>query len=369
MKKIPALFIRGGTSKGLFFNEQDLPPIGKQRDDLLIAIMGGPDPTGMQLNGMGGGISSTSKVVIISRSDKPDIDVNYLFGQVNLTHAEIDWTGSCGNLAAAVGLYVLHHNIVKPVADGSAIVRVWQVNLQQEITLHLSSPDNIANFISIPGVPGYGAGISVEFKESDTEHSLLPGGNVVHQLSLPGGKKVDATLIFAANPTIFIRAKDIGLNGAELPAEINYDRIKDTFEQLGRAGAAIMQIPYTPAVRVAWLSPPTNYLTNEKVAINREDIDIISRITTEGRVHHAHTGSGAINLACAAHIPGTIPAQILEQNKHKYDKNSAIRIGHPKGVMQVNAHVIWDKTKEKWRMQSGGFLRTAKILMAGDVYL
>lgn len=355
-RKIPAVLMRGGTSKGLFFHAKDLPPAGLERDQLLLTIMGSPDPTGMQLNGLGGGISSTSKIAIISPSKQAGLDVDYLFGQVSLTEPVIDWQGSCGNLAAAVGLYALHQNLVQTQADGSAVVKVWQVNQQHEMLIHLLSPQDPTNWVSIPGVPGCSPGIKVEFKEPGHAGELLPANKPIHTLRLPDGKTFEATLICGANPSIFIHAQALGLIGTELPEQIDYHKLQPTLTAICRAGASLMNIPFTAAVRVAWLSPPSS----------QEDCDIVSRIMTEGRIHHAHTGTGAINLACAAKIPGTIPYQIVNlQNK----KLEILRIAHPQGIMPVTANVVWQQDLKRWCALSAGFIRTAKILMQGDVCL
>lgn len=354
--KIPASFIRGGTSKGLFFNETNLPSAGEERDKLLLAIMGSPDPTGMQLNGMGGGISSTSKVVLISKSQRPNSDINYLFGQVSLTEAKIDWQGSCGNLAAAVGLYAINEKMVQLDKNGFARIKVWQANLGYEIHLEIPSY-NENNLIAIPGVPGNGRPIYVEFIDPSSGNSLIPGGEPVHEIELPNGKKIQASLIRGANPTIFVRASDLGLSGKELPNEIDFESLNNVIKTISIQGAAIMQVPYTAAVRVAWVAPSAD-----------NEISLLSRISTEGRVHHAYTGTGAINLACAAKIPGTIPFQIIAEVSSNKNPDATVNIGHPKGVMQVKAKVTFDDSSKKWLALSAGFIRTAKILMVGEVY-
>lgn len=357
MTHTPAVLIRGGTSKGLFFNQKDLPSVQEERDAFLLSVMGSPDPSHMQLNGVGGGISSTSKVAIISPSTHPNIDVDYLFGQVSLTEPKIDWEGSCGNLAAAVGLYALNSGLVKSNPNGSAKVRVWQVNLGYEICVNIP-PENISSedLISIPGVPGLSRPIYVEFIDPSGGESLLPNNQPVHILKLPSGKTIPATLILGANPTIFVRAMDLdfGLSGEELPDQIDFQKLSPIIDCLGQKGADIMGIPYNAAVRLAWVSEPKNNNSSNASSI-------VSRISTEGRVHHAHTGTGAINLACAARIPGTIPFEIIK------DQNKSINIIHPSGVMQVDAKVICNES-EKWICLSSGFVRTAKIIMKGEVY-
>lgn len=354
-----ASLIRGGTSKGLFIHEASLPVPGKTRDDLLLSIMGSPDPSGMQLNGVGGGISSTSKVAIISQSNRPGIDVEYEFGQVSLTKSFIDWSGSCGNLMAAVGLFALNENLVCCHDDTDTVIRCWQKNMGYEFHVAIPAADQ-TEFIHIPGVPGEGQPIEVTFIDPSCGVSLLPGNKPVYDLMLTDGQAIQATLILGANPTIFVRASDMGLTGKENPTAELYDQIKGDIMCLIEQGAQIMSIPVNPAIRVAWLAQPHPYQTTDGNTIQSSHFDISSRISTEGRVHHAHTGTGAINLACAAKIPGTIPYQIVRQ----CDK--AIRIGHPGGVMEVNALVNCEQSA--WVAVSATFIRTAKLIMVGQVF-
>ena len=363
--KLPAALIRGGTSKGLFFEENDLPSAGEKRDALLLKIMGSPDSTAMQLNGMGGGISSTSKVALISKSKRPNIDINYLFGQVSLKEPSIDWQGSCGNLAAAAGLYAINKGYVKTNNDGSAKVKIWQANLGHEIHLDMLSPAIESNLINIPGVPGKSAGIFVDFISPGD--SLIPDGKPVHDLILSNGRKIAATLILGANPTIFINPAELELSGKELAKEIDFKKIEHLINAIAMAGAAIMNIPYTPAIRVSWITEAEDYTTVDDIFIEQNSTDILARISAEGRVHHAYTGTGAINLACAAKIPDSIPFNIIKAKRQS--KDAPIKIGHPAGVMQVNAEVVFDPSKDNWIALRSGFMRTAKILMIGDVYV
>lgn len=362
--KLPAALIRGGTSKGLFFEEHDLPLPGEKRDALLLDIMGSPDSTGMQLNGMGGGISSTSKVALISKSKRPNVDIDYLFGQVSLKEPSIDWRGSCGNLAAAAGLYAISKGYVKPANDVSAKIKIWQANLGHEIHLEMLSPTLESNLITIPGVPGKSAGIYVDFISPG--ESLLPDGKPIHDLILSDGRTITATLILGANPTIFINPAELALSGKELPKEIDFKKIEHLIKAIGIAGAAIMKIPYTSAIRVSWIAEAEEYTTADEIFIQKNSMDILGRISTEGRVHHAYTGTGAINLACAAKIPDSIPFNIIKAKQQS--NNAPLKIGHPAGVMQVNAEVAFDYTKNNWIALRSGFMRTAKILMIGDVY-
>ncbi len=363
LNKIRASLIRGGTSKGLFLNEDDLPKNEKERDSLLLSIMGSPDPSGMQLNGLGGGISSTSKVALISRSGRKNMDVNYLFGQVSLKEPKIDWHGSCGNLSAAVALYAVNEKIVPTCSDGSAQVNIWQANLGYEIHAKIYPPNDQNHWISIPGVPGKSPAIYVDFISPST--SLLPNDQPLHIIHLPDGKKIEATLICGANPTIFVNASAMNLVGDELPGKIDFQKIEKLIQNICIEGAKIMQVHYTPAMRVAWVSSPKDHTDSNGSFISAADCDILSRISTEGRIHHAHTGTGAVNLACAAKIPETIPYKIVKGRSN----SSPLRIAHPLGVMQVDADVIKDGKTGKWIALSSGFMRTAKILMVGEAYV
>lgn len=359
---IRATLMRGGTSKGLFLNPIDLPSTISERDNLLLSIMGSPDATGMQLNGIGGGISSTSKVALISKSKRPNIDVDYLFGHVYIKEPYINWSGSCGNLAAAVGLYAINNGFAQLNDDGSCCVKVWQVNLGYEIHVHI--PKFVKdNLVSIPGVPGQENPIYVEFLDPSAGNSILPNNKPIHFLNLPSGKTIPTTLILGANPTIFLYAKDLGLQGHELPDEIDFTRLDPIITSLSQQGALIMGIKYNPSIRVSWLAEPLDYKTSDGNLILQEKYTLLGRISTENRVHHAFTGTGAINLACAAKIPGTIPFNIINNNLNK----NPISIGHPQGIIQVDANVEYN-TSEKWVIKSSGFIRTAKTIMSGHVY-
>ncbi|HSX03623.1 MAG TPA: PrpF domain-containing protein [Rhabdochlamydiaceae bacterium] len=360
-QKIRASLIRGGTSKGLFLNEDDLPKNSKQRDSLLLSIMGSPDSTGMQLDGLGGGISSTSKVALISKSGRKNIHINYLFGQVSLTNPKIDWSGSCGNLVAGVALYAINESLVKPNKDGSAQISIWQANLNHEIHVKVYPPIE-ENLISIPGVPGKSFAIYVDF--INPSPSLLPENKPIHILTLPNGKKIEATLISGANPTIFVNATDLGLAGDELPKNLDFKKIELLINALSFQGTQIMNIPNSLAVRVAWVSPPKDCRTSDDFNIKANECDLLSRIATEGRIHHAYTGTGAINLACAVKIPNSIPNKIVKNKAN----SKPLRIAHPMGVMLVDANIVQDPKTRHWIATNAGFMRTARILMQGVVY-
>lgn len=395
IQRIPVTLMRGGTSKGIFLNAADLPPAGASRDQLLLSLLGSPDVTGMQLNGLGGGISSTSKVVILSPFDDTlGLDVNYLFGQVSLTDPSIDWDSSCANLASAVGLY---HVRMKgrypnpnnnPNLDSNAAtslsdhyggesddgngrqwvdVNVWQENLGQHLRVSVGIEehlDSAKDFIQIPGVPGKAPPIKVAWvapKYPGAE--LLPTGNAQDTLSLShtsGVTEVPATLLCGTNPTVFVDAKSLGLTGAELPKDIPYEQLLPVIEQLRVKGAEKMGLPLVDGLRVCWVTSPSEYVSSSGEVISASDVDILARITTSGRVHHAITGTGAANLSIAAAIPGTVPSSV---KREQGGNTSRLHIGHPGGVMPAEAEV--ELVDGNYAVKAVGFYRTAKWLMHG----
>lgn len=392
IRKIPCAFLRGGTSKGLFFHARDLPASAAERDSLILRAMGSPDATGMQLDGMGGGISSTSKVVIVSKkNDHPSGQpmVNYFFGQVSLKDAAIDWSGSCGNLASALGLFALQeggfedcYDLVTGSSEGThsprkKAVRVWQENQGYEMQITLTNPAeqsslSAGDLISIPGVPGASPPILVEFKDitAGSQSGLFPTGNVKDFITLDDGETVCATLVAGANPTIIASPSALALHGAELPSQISYGSIAKRIEELRRAGASAMGIDVTDALRVAWVSPPRSYEESSGQMVSAEHVDLLSRITTPGRVHHAHTGTGAINVAVAAAVPGTVANSVLSSSGNTSPKSQqVVRIGHPGGVMQCTASVELEPAGGIWRVKAAGFVRTARYLMSGFVHV
>jgi 2-methylaconitate cis-trans-isomerase PrpF len=362
-KKIRASWIRGGTSKGVFFYEEDLPKNEEERDSLILSVMGSPDPSGMQLNGLGGGISSTSKVAIISKSERKNIDVNYLFGHVRLKESKIDWKGSCGNLAAGVALYAIEEKLVQTQSNGSAKVSIWQENLNHEIRVKVYPPNDQTHWVSIPGVPGESSAMYVEFINPNS--SLLPNNQPFHRLHISNEETIEATLICGVNPTIFVHASAMNLKGDELPKNVDFPKMEKRIEHICQEGAKIMQVPYTSALRLAWVSPPKDHTTSDGSTIYATNCDLISRISTEGRIHHAYTGTGAINLACAAKIPGSIPYQIVKNPSLAVP----LKIANPLGVIQVDANVVQEEHTHLWIALSAGFIRTAKILMVGNAYI
>lgn len=365
--------------------KEHLPLSTAERDQLIMNAIGSEDPTGMEINGVGGGISSTSKVAIISPSTRPGFDVNYLFGQVPIRGGGVDWSGSCGNLSAAVGHFAVH---AMGLADSTKVpgntketkrtwsvegqgqqhqVRVWQENLGHEIIVHVPGEEQNLS-CSIAGVPGKHPSIYVELVDPNNGGNLLPTGNPTDKLTLLNGAEIEATLVFSANPTVFVNASDIGLSGEELPHE--FTDYSNEFEpqvmHLLRQGSERMGISYSPAVRLAWVAQPESreYNTTGDSTVNGASTDIVARITTEGRVHHAFTGTGAINLACARQIPGSIPWRTC--SKRDESDNSSTLL-HPGGTTTIRATVKRLEGAKGYTVTSAGMMRSARVLMDGLV--
>jgi len=387
MRRIPVSILRGGTSKGVFLNAADIPVKGQERDALILSMMGSPDATGMQLNGLGGGISSTSKVCIISESDSPAHDVSYLFGQVSIKENYIDWGGSCANLSAAVGLYALRNKLTRRqkkesfLPKASEQVYVWQENLKQDMIIDVANPSMVKDRVSIPGIPGTAPPIKVRWVNPKIPgvDSLLPTGNAIDSITLrENNRQVMATLVCGTNPTVFVRAEDLGLAGTELPAEVNYAELEPEIEHIRKTAALMMGLEMpNDGLRVCWVASPKTYQATDGTTIEKEEINILARITTPGRVHHALTGTGAGNLALAANILGTVPSSKCVASNGKLGEligKSTLRIGQPAGVMMANATVGW-KTNEETEnsdqnltlpfAKSADLVRSAKVLMEG----
>lgn len=376
-KSIPATFMRGGSSKGLFFAADQLPNDSQERDEILIAAMGSPDGYGRQMNGLGGGTSSTSKIVIVSPSNQPDCDIDYLFGHVSVDQPLIDYSGNCGNLSSAVGVFAIEQGWVKPQHPYTA-VRVWQVNLAQHMIIHI--PCNETGVISegnyeVAGVSGSGAPIKVEFLNPCPESgdSLLPTGKVREYLDINSLGRVQVSLVNAGNPTVFINPKALGLKGPELGLQINSDTDLLARAELIRCHAAVAmglaetlsaakQRPATP--KLAWVTPAQNYLASNGQQIDQHSVNLCARIFSMGHLHHAFTGTGAVALAAAANIPATLVNQCLIGQERGTNE---IKIGHAAGIMDADASV--QKINGVWTCQKASITRTARSLMRGEVII
>ncbi|KJH85185.1 3-methylitaconate isomerase [Pseudomonas fluorescens] len=382
--KIPATYMRGGTSKGVFFSLQDLPEVarvpGPARDALLLRVIGSPDPYEKQIDGMGGATSSTSKTVILSKSARPDHDVDYLFGQVSIDKPFVDWSGNCGNLSAAVGSFAISSGLVEPgrvPQNGVAVVRIWQANIGKTIIAHVPITDGAVQEtgdFELDGVTFPAAEVQLEFMDPAAEEeggggSMFPTGNLVDDLEVPGVGTLKATLINAGIPTIFINARDVGYTGTELQGAINGDpKALAMFETIRAHGALRMglikhldeaaQRQHTP--KVAFVAPPADYLSSSGKAVAAGDVDLLVRALSMGKLHHAMMGTAAVAIGTAAAISGTLvnrAAGGIERN--------AVRFGHPSGTLRVGAEA--SVVNGEWTVKKAIMSRSARVLMEGFV--
>lgn len=367
--------MRGGTSKGLFFDPADLPADPARRDALLLRVLGSPDPYGTQIDGLGGATSSTSKVALVSRSTRPGFDVDYRFGAVAVGEPVIDWSGNCGNLSAAVGVFALCRGLVAAPGDGVAAIRIWQANLKEAIVAHIpirgGQPVEDGGF-TLAGVAFPGAEIALDFLDPGGATALLPSGRPTDRLTVPGLGEIEATLLNAGNPTIFVRAADLGLTGCEGRVEFNRDTaLLVRCEAIRAQGAVAMGLavsaedatarrPHTP--KLAFVAPARDYRASDGAPVAAADIDLVARILSMGALHHAFTGTGAVALAVASILPGTLVHQLLGGRLISGDE---VRIGHAAGVMAVGASVV--EEDNRWRVEKAVLRRSARRLMEGWV--
>ncbi|MCG6455559.1 2-methylaconitate cis-trans isomerase PrpF, partial [Vibrio parahaemolyticus] len=378
--KVPATYMRGGTSKGVFFNLEDLPPeaqvAGEARDKLLLRVIGSPDPYAKQIDGMGGATSSTSKTVIVSRSSRDDHDVDYLFGQVSIDKPFVDWSGNCGNLSAAVGPFAIHAGLIpqeRIPENGIVTVRVWQVNISKTILVHVPIVNGFVQEtgeFELDGVTFPAAEIQVDFVDpADGEGSMFPTGNLVDDLVVPDVGTFNATFINAGIPTIFIDAESIGYQGTELQDDINNDDAAlAMFESIRAHGALKMGLiseleeaqtrQHTP--KIAFVSKPKNYQSSSGKAVNESEIDVLVRALSMGKLHHAMMGTAAVAIASAACVPGTL-VNLAAGGGEK----ESVTFGHPSGTLKVGAQA--KQTEQGWVVQKAIMSRSARILMEGFV--
>ncbi|EJA7354991.1 2-methylaconitate cis-trans isomerase PrpF [Vibrio parahaemolyticus] len=378
--KVPATYMRGGTSKGVFFNLEDLPSeaqvAGEARDKLLLRVIGSPDPYGKQIDGMGGATSSTSKTVIVSRSSRDDHDVDYLFGQVSIDKPFVDWSGNCGNLSAAVGPFAIHAGLIPQERiheNGIVTVRVWQVNISKTILVHVPIVNGFVQEtgeFELDGVTFPAAEIQVDFVDpADGEGSMFPTGNLVDDLVVPDVGTFNATFINAGIPTIFIDAESIGYQGTELQDDINNDDAAlAMFESIRAHGALKMGLiseleeaqtrQHTP--KVAFISKPKSYQSSSGKAVNESEIDVLVRALSMGKLHHAMMGTAAVAIASAACVPGTL-VNLAAGGGEK----ESVTFGHPSGTLKVGAQA--KQTEQGWVVQKAIMSRSARILMEGFV--
>ncbi|MGX1924917.1 2-methylaconitate cis-trans isomerase PrpF [Vibrio sp. NH-7] len=378
--KVPATYMRGGTSKGVFFNLADLPieaqQPGKQRDDLLLRVIGSPDPYAKQIDGMGGATSSTSKTVIVSKSATSDHDVDYLFGQVSIDKPFVDWSGNCGNLSAAVGPFAIHAGLIEPKRlpdNGIAEIRIWQVNIQKTIIAHVPIVNGLVQEtgdFELDGVTFPAAEIQVDFvKPADGEGSMFPTGHITDKFDVPGIGTFNATFISAGIPTIFIDAEALGYSGTELQDDINNDvDALAKFETIRAHGALKMGLigtleeaesrQHTP--KIAFVSPPKTYLASSGSQVNKSEVDVLVRALSMGKLHHAMMGTAAVAIASAACVPGTV-VNLAAGGGEK----QSVTFGHPSGTLKVGAAAT--QTESGWVVDKAIMSRSARIIMEGFV--
>ena len=381
--RVPATYMRGGTSKGVFFRLQDLPEScqvpGPARDRLFQRVIGSPDPYAAQIDGMGGATSSTSKCVILSKSSRPDHDVDYLYGQVSIDKPFVDWSGNCGNLSTAAGAFAIHAGLVDAARiprNGTCVVRIWQANIGKTIIAHVPITEGQVQEtgdFELDGVTFPAAEIVLEFLDPSDEGedggAMFPTGNLVDQLEVPGVGTFDATLISAGIPTVFVRAEDIGYTGTELREAINTDpKALERFEKIRVAGALKMGLIKTPeeaatrqhTPKIAFVAPPRDYVASSGKTIAASEIDLLVRALSMGKLHHAMMGTAAVAIATAAAVPGTLVNQAAGGGAR-----SAVRFGHPSGTLRVGAEARL--VDGQWTVTKAVMSRSARVLMEGVV--
>ncbi|SFI34655.1 2-methylaconitate cis-trans isomerase [Pseudomonas guineae] len=381
--KIPATYMRGGTSKGVFFRLDDLPQNcqvpGAPRDHLFMRVIGSPDPYAAQIDGMGGATSSTSKCVILSKSSQPDHDADYLYGQVSIDKAFVDWSGNCGNLSTAAGAFAIHAGLIDPLRipeNGMCVVRIWQANIEKTIIAHVpvsnGQVQETGDF-ELDGVTFPAAEIVLEFLDPSDDgaegSSMFPTGNLVDDLDVPGVGTFKATMISAGIPTVFVNAEDIGYSGTELREQINADPEQlARFEKIRVAGALRMGLittaeeaatrQHTP--KIAFVAKPKDYVSSSGKAIQAADIDLLVRALSMGKLHHAMMGTCAVAIGTAAAIPGTLVNLAAGGTARE-----AVRFGHPSGTLRVGAEAAL--VNGQWTVTKAIMSRSARILMEGWV--
>ena len=383
--KIPATYMRGGTSKGVFFRLEDLPEPcrvpGEARDRLLMRVIGSPDPYAKQIDGMGGATSSTSKTVIVARSARPHHDVDYLFGQVSIDKPFVDWSGNCGNLSSAVGPFAISAGMIDPARiprDGICTVRIWQANIGKTIVAHVPITGGMVQEtgdFELDGVTFPAAEVQLEFLDPADEGegegggSMFPTGNLVDDLEVPGIGTLKATMINAGIPTIFVNAKDIGYTGTELQDAINGDaKALAMFETLRAHGALRMGLivhvdeaakrQHTP--KIAFVAPPADYIASSGKPVAAGEVDLLVRALSMGKLHHAMMGTAAVAIGTAAAIPGTLVNLAAGGGPRQQ-----VRFGHPSGTLRVGAEAV--QAGGEWKVAKAIMSRSARVLMEGWV--
>ena len=385
-RAIRAEYMRGGTSKGVFFRSEDLPADPAVRDAILLRVIGSPDQFGKQIDGMGGAVSSTSKVVIVQRSVRADCDVEFLFGQVAIDRPLIDYSGNCGNLTTAVGPFALWQGLIPPV-EGTTTVRIWQANIGRRIVAHVPVADGVpieAGDFIMDGVPFPAAEIVLEFLDAggSDEGVLLPTGRIVDRLEVPGHGTYDVSLVNAGSQVAFITAEALGLTGSELPREVNANaKLLERVEAIRVAAAVAMKLapdaatatrtrPATP--RLSFVAPARDFVTTSGKEIAADQFDILARIVSMGQLHRAYIGTGAVAIGVAAALPGSIVANAARARPVSGPQQSrnavpTLRVGHAAGVMRVGADVCAEG--DDFKVDCVVVSRSARRLMSGKVFV
>ena len=377
--KIPATYMRGGTSKGVFFKLTDLPQsaqtAGATRDQLLLRVIGSPDPYGKQIDGMGGATSSTSKAVIVSKSTQADHDIDYLFGQIAIDQALVDWSGNCGNLSAAVGSFAIDSGLIDAASlpdNGIATVKIWQANISKTIIAKIPMSDGQVQEtgdFELDGVTFSAAEVQIEFIHPAAQGALFPTGNLVDELNIPELGSFNVTMINAGIPTLFFNAHELGYSGSELQDDLNNDLPKlQMLESLRAHGAVKMGLiehpeqaikrQHTP--KIAFVAPPSGYLTSSGKNIHATDIDLLVRALSMGQLHHAMMGTAAVAISIAAAIPNTL----VNQAAGGGERDSVV-FGHPSGTLKVGGKA--SLVNGQWQAEKAIMSRSARILMQGAV--
>lgn len=377
-RKIPCTVMRGGTSRALFFKEADLPPDPIVRDRVIMAAFGSPDPYGRQINGLGGATSTTSKVAVISPREGEKNTVNYTFGQVSITSSLIDRKGNCGNISSAVGPFAIDEGMVE-VEEPVTTVRIYNTNTKKYIVARVPVKNGkavVEGDYAIAGIPGTGARISLEFEHpgGSVTGKLLPTGNPTDILNAGGFGEFTASIVDAANPVVFVRASDLGLQGIELPREVDGNlELLAKIESIRAAAAVRIGLADTPeeatrkspaVPKIAFVSPPSYYTTLSGTNVMAADVDLVARIMSMGKLHAAYAITGAICTAGAAKIEGSVVWEMVRGEKRQA---SLVHLGHPSGTLEVEVDMV--KSGETWEYVKGTVFRTARRLMDGFVYV
>ncbi|WP_286730880.1 2-methylaconitate cis-trans isomerase PrpF [Acinetobacter sp. UBA1297] len=381
--KVAATYMRGGTSKGVFFKLDDLPEkareAGQARDHFLLRVIGSPDPYAKQIDGMGGATSSTSKTVILSKSTRAEHDVDYLFGQVSIDQPVVDWSGNCGNLTAAVGSFAISNGLVdadRIPENGICTVKIWQVNIGKTIVAHVpvtqGQVQETGDF-ELDGVTFPAAEVQIEFLDPSDDDgegsSMFPTGNVIDMFEVPGEGSFQATFINAGIPTIFLNAADLGYTGTELQEQINTDPLAlarlETIRAFGALKMGLIQDIAEAASRqhtpkIAFVAPPLTYMASSGKQVKQEDIDLLVRAMSMGKLHHAMMGTAAVAIATAAAVPGTVVNLAAGEGERE-----VVRFGHPSGTLRVGAQA--EQQQGTWTVRKAIMSRSARVLMEGWV--